>query len=104
MGIRARGFGFPILLGDIMEIVVYSRDNCVFCDKAKSLLQVKELAYTEQIVGVDLSIGDLFEKLGKEVRTIPQIVVDNSLIGGYNELIEYIAEKEKNDTENTQPA
>ncbi len=84
-----------------MDVVVYSRDNCVFCDKAKALLQVKEIAYTEQIVGVDLSVGDLFVKLGKEVRAIPQIVVDNVLIGGYNELTAYIAEKEKNDTENT---
>lgn len=90
-----------------MDVIVYSRDNCVFCDKAKSLLQVKEIAYTEQIVGIDLSVAELFEKLGKEVRTIPQIVVDNILIGGYNELTEYIAnivERETNDTENTQNA
>ena len=90
-----------------MDVVVYSRDNCVFCDKAKSLLQVKEIAYTEQIVGIDLSVAELFEKLGKEVRTIPQIVVDNILIGGYNELAEYVAnivERETNDTENTQNA
>ena len=87
-----------------MDVVVYSRDNCVFCDKAKALLQVKEIAYTEQIVGIDLSVAELFEKLGKEVRTIPQIVVDNILIGGYNELTEYIVEKETNDIENTQNA
>lgn len=80
-----------------MEVVVYSRDNCVFCDKAKSLLQVKEIAYTEEIVGIDISVAELFEKLGKEVRTIPQIVVDKSLIGGYNELTEYLAEKETYD-------
>ncbi|MBT6072448.1 MAG: glutaredoxin [Euryarchaeota archaeon] len=80
-----------------MEVVVYSRDNCVFCDKAKSLLQVKEIAYTEEIVGIDISKDELFKKLGKEVRSVPQIVVDKTLIGGYNELTEYLAEKENYD-------
>lgn len=80
-----------------MEVVIYSRDNCVFCDKAKSLLQVKEIAYTEEIVGIDISKDELFKKLGKEVSSVPQIVVDKTLIGGYNELTEYLAEKENYD-------
>ena len=43
----------------------------------------------------DISLPDLFEELGKQVRTIPQIVIDKKHIGGYNELKEYFADKGK---------
>ena len=43
----------------------------------------------------DLSLQELFEALGKQVRTIPQIVIDGKHIGGYNELKEYFADQGK---------
>jgi glutaredoxin len=83
----------------VLDVVVYSKPDCIFCDKAKALLQVKGIAYTEQIINVDITVPELFEKLGQEVKTVPQIVVDNTLIGGYTELTEYIAEKENDGSE-----
>ena len=38
------------------------------------------------MVTKDLSLQELFDVLGKQVRTIPQIVIDDKHIGGYNEL------------------
>ena len=35
----------------------------------------------------------LYEAVGKQVRTMPQIIIDDKHIGGYNELIEYFADK-----------
>jgi len=43
----------------------------------------------------DISLPELFEELGKQVRTIPQIVIDKKHIGGYNELTEYFMEQGK---------
>jgi glutaredoxin len=37
----------------------------------------------------------IFKELGKTVRTIPQIVIDENHIGGYNELTEYFADQGK---------
>ena len=51
--------------------------------------------YTEKIVTKDISLPELFEELGKQVRTIPQIVIDKKHIGGYNELKEYFADQGK---------
>ena len=72
-----------------MAIVVYSKPACVYCEKAKALLTRLGLEYTEKVVSKDLSLEELFKELGKQVRTIPQIVIDNKHIGGYNELVEH---------------
>jgi len=32
---------------------------------------------------------EFFKEIGKQVRQIPQIVIDNKHIGGYNELVEH---------------
>jgi glutaredoxin len=36
---------------------------------------------------------ELYEAVGKQVRTMPQIVIDGVLIGGYNQLVEYYTDK-----------
>ena len=78
-----------------MSIIVYSKPSCVYCDKAKSLLTRLGYEYEEKIVTKDLSLQELFEALGKPVRTIPQIVIDDKHIGGYNELKEYFVDQGK---------
>ena len=37
----------------------------------------------------------MLEDIGKPVRTMPQIKIDGELVGGYNQLIEYYADKGK---------
>jgi len=69
-------------------ITVYSKPQCPYCDKAKYLLKSLGLQYEEKVVTKDLSIDELFKVLGKQVKTIPQIVMDDTHIGGYNELKE----------------
>ena len=78
-----------------MSIIVYSKPSCVYCDKAKSLLTRLGYEYEEKIVTKDLSLQELFEALGKQVSTIPQIVIDEKHIGGYNELKEYFVDQGK---------
>ena len=76
-----------------MAIIVYSKPACVYCDKAKALLTRLGYDYTEKVVTKDISLEELFEELGKQVRTIPQIVINKKHIGGYNELTEYFADQ-----------
>ena len=78
-----------------MKIVVYSKPACQYCDKAKALLTRLGHNYTEKVVTKDISLEEFFKELGKTVRTIPQIVIDENHIGGYNELTEYFADKGK---------
>ena len=78
-----------------MKIIVYSKPACQYCDKAKALLTRLGHSYTEKVVTKDISLEEFFKELGKTVRTIPQIVIDENHIGGFNELTEYFADKGK---------
>ena len=76
------------------KITIYSKPNCVFCDKAKSMVKNLGFEYEEKMFGKDFTTPDeLYEAVGKQVRTMPQIIVDDKHIGGYNELVEYYADK-----------
>ncbi len=80
-----------------MTITVYSKNNCVFCNKAKALLKNLGLEYEEKSLEKDFGSdpSKLIEDIGKNVRTMPQIKIDGELIGGYNQLIEHFADQKK---------
>ena len=81
---------------ETMTITIYSKPNCVFCDKSKALVKGLGLSYDEKMFGKDFnSPEELYEAVGKQVRTMPQIKIDGNLIGGYNQLIEYFMEQGK---------
>ncbi len=71
------------------EIVVYSKPNCPYCVKAKRLLDQMELPFTERVVGVDATREQLLEA-APNARTVPQIIIDGKVIGGYDQLATYI--------------
>ena len=75
-----------------MEIIIYSKNNCVFCTKAKHLVKTLGLEYTEKKMEEFDSPQAMLEDRGKQVRTMPQIKIDGKLVGGYNQLIEYFAD------------
>ena len=77
-----------------MTIVIYSKPNCIYCDKAKALVKGLDLNYEDKMFGKDFkSVEELYEAVGKQVRTMPQIKIDGQLIGGYNQLVEHFADK-----------
>ena len=77
-----------------MSITIYSKPNCVFCDKAKAMVKSLNLDYEEKMFGKDFNtVEELYEAVGKQVRTMPQILIDGKLIGGYNQLVEHFADK-----------
>lgn len=71
------------------EIVVYSKPNCPYCVKAKRLLTQMKLTFTEHVVGVDATREQLLEA-SPNARTVPQIIIDDKVIGGYDQLASYI--------------
>jgi glutaredoxin len=81
-------------MSDISQIIIYSKDNCGYCVKAKSLLDNLGLTYTEKKLENFLTTEALIEDIGKNVRSMPQIKINGELIGGYNQLIEYLMDKQ----------
>ena len=80
-------------MSEITQIIIYSKDNCGYCVKAKSLLNSLGLTYIEKKLENFLTTEALFEDIGKNVKSMPQIKINGDLIGGYNQLIEYLTDK-----------
>jgi len=78
-----------------MEIIIYSKENCTYCVKAKSLIKNLGLDFEEKKLESFDSPEKMFEDIGKQVRSMPQIKINGELVGGYNQLIEYFAERGK---------
>ena len=79
-----------------MKIEIYSKPNCIYCDKSKALVKKLGMTYEEKMFGKDFNTPEeLYEAVGKQVRTMPQIVIEGELIGGYNQLVEYFNDKGK---------
>jgi len=78
-----------------MKIVIYSKKNCQFCDKAKDLVKKLGLEYTEKNLEKDFDSNPmkLIEDIGKKVMSMPQVKIDDELVGGYNQMLEYFVEK-----------
>ena len=68
-----------------MSIIIYSKDNCAFCDKAKNLLKMKAIEFIEYKLDKDFNRDTLLE-LFPEARTFPVITLNKEYIGGFNEL------------------
>jgi len=74
-----------------MKAIVWSKDNCTFCDQAKALLEQRNIAYEERKIGYGFTREDLLEAV-PSARTVPQIFVNNNHVGGFTELRKYIEE------------
>ena len=73
-----------------MEVEIYSKTNCVFCDKAKMRLakQRPKIHMLDQ----DYNREDFFKKF-PNARTFPQIIINEERVGGYSELKKWLEQK-----------
>lgn len=77
-----------------MKATVWSKICCPFCDQAKALLEKRGIEFEERKIGEGYTREDLLEAV-PTARTVPQIFLDDKLIGGFTELKAYFA-KEQN--------
>lgn len=68
------------------KIEVYTTNYCPYCVRAKDLLKRKGQSFDEVDVTDDMGLREkLVEKAGGR-RTVPQIFIDDQLIGGFDDL------------------
>jgi glutaredoxin 3 len=75
-----------------MKAVVWSKYNCPYCDQAKALLKQRGIEFEERKIGDGWTKEDLLEEV-PTARTVPQIFLDEKLIGGFTELRKYLTEE-----------
>jgi glutaredoxin 3 len=59
---------------------------CNYCSAAKHLLDKKKVEYIEFDIAIDPAKMTEMQKKTNGARTIPQIFVGETYVGGYNEL------------------
>ena len=74
--------------------ILYTKKGCGYCVAAKKLLEEKQLAWEEHVLGENLTKEDIQVAVnsavggdGVEVTTVPQIIApDGTYVGGYQQL------------------
>lgn len=67
------------------KVQIYTKSYCPYCDRAKALFKNKGVTFEEISVEEDPELyTQLKQKTG--LMTVPQIFINNELIGGYTDL------------------
>ncbi|HNU11557.1 MAG: hypothetical protein IT500_17375 [Rubrivivax sp.] len=73
-----------------MKIVIYGKDACSDCDKAKMLCRIQSLDFEYHELDEDDALARLSARIGAPVRRVPQVFVERAgtqeYVGGYEEL------------------
>lgn len=75
-----------------MKVEIYGRsEGCQYCTRAKNICEAK--GYDMNFIDIDeigYGMTELQDICGAPVRTIPQIFVDDTYIGGCDKFEEYL--------------
>tara|TARA_R110000851_G_scaffold59347_11_gene137429 strand:- start:16034 stop:16294 length:261 start_codon:yes stop_codon:yes gene_type:complete len=67
-------------------IKVFSTPNCVYCTKAVTLLKAHGLDFEMFNLYENAENMESFRRYAPGATTVPQIVINESLVGGFDEL------------------
>jgi glutaredoxin 3 len=74
-----------------MTTIVWSKYHCPYCDQAKALLTQRGITFEERKIGDGWTKEELLEAI-PTARTVPQIILEGELIGGFTELKKKLTE------------
>jgi glutaredoxin 3 len=68
-----------------LKILIYSKSTCVYCTRAKDLLDKNSIPY--QAIDLNSNV-DLHQKLAAKTgqNTVPYVFVNDQFIGGFSQL------------------
>ena len=70
---------------------VYSKRNCSFCVRAIDLIEHQGFQVQVKKIDEDSESFQEMRNLAPNMRTVPVIIKDNELIGGYSDLVEHFS-------------
>ena len=68
------------------EITIYLTQFCPYCVRAKSLLNAKQVNYSEIDVGAQPELRDVMTQKSNGVTSVPQIFIGDVHVGGCDDL------------------
>ena len=69
------------------KVEIYSKSNCSYCVMAMNFFDSKNMEYQVYSADNPKIFSEMMER-NPQARTVPQIFIDDQLIGGYTDLIE----------------
>jgi glutaredoxin len=80
-----------------MSVVIWGKDNCAYCKQAVSFCESNNLSYEYREVGQGWTREQLLEAV-PNARTVPQIFVNDNLVGTFAEFRKYMEDTGYNGT------
>ncbi len=70
------------------KVEIFTSQSCPYCIKAKKLLRILNLKYDEYDVSDNFEgvVAELERRFGKKIMTIPQIIINDKYVGGFDDL------------------
>ena len=75
-----------------MQAVLYTKENCQECERARMLLQSQNISYLEYKYGKDFDRRAFVGEFGEEAN-FPQIAIDYEHIGSLKETLQFLKER-----------
>jgi glutaredoxin 3 len=72
------------------KAVVWSKNSCPFCVQAKALLNQKGIEFEERNIQEGTWTKEQLLEAVPNARTLPQIFLDDKLVGGFTELRKHL--------------
>jgi glutaredoxin 3 len=70
----------------MQDVIIYTTPICHYCDLAKALLDSLKVPYTSIDISTSALLRDEMIKRSNGRRTVPQIFIGETHIGGFDEL------------------
>lgn len=64
------------------KYIIYSKENCPACDKAKTLLESKGIPFEVKTLGVDFGLLDMYKIAPRAHKSFPMLSVIEDAEGG----------------------
>ena len=68
------------------KIEIYTKNACIFCDRAKEVFKSKNLKFSEYNIFTNPEYLDELLKRSNGLKKMPQIFINNKHIGGFDKL------------------
>lgn len=68
------------------NFIIYSKNHCPYCDRAKALITQQGWRYEEKRIDLDDAIFEEYQTVTNRARTVPQIFFNKTHIGGFDQL------------------
>lgn len=66
--------------------LIYGKKDCSLCDSAKTLISMQKYEWEYKELGKDYELDELLALLPQPPRAFPQIFMNGTYIGSFNEL------------------